>query len=207
MNQLVSCVCLTKNRREWLPRSIEYFKTQTYPNLEMLILNDGEDVADLIPNDDDRIRLHTCEKMTIGLKRNRACQLARGEIICHWDDDDLYAPERVADQVSRLLESGKSVTGYSHVIFQGAVEGREGRWQYRGIPNVSAVGTSLCYLKSWWEAHPFPDKHVSEDNAFAMVAAQDRQLISCDGGELIIASIHPGNTSPRQLQGSQWVKQ
>lgn len=202
---LVTAMCLTRDRREWLPKAIEYFQAQTYPRLEMLILNDGVDVADLIPND-DRIRLHTCEKMTIGLKRNRACQLARGEVICHFDDDDYFAPTRIEDQIQRMQEADKAVTGYCTVIFEGLFEKEQGRYKYVGIPNVTAVGTSLVYKKSWWAEHQFPDKHVGEDGDFAMAAAQQKQLISCDAGELIIASSHPGNTSRRHVQGQQWVK-
>lgn len=202
---LTTAICLTRDRRQWLPRAIEYFLSQTYEPKEMLILNDGVDVADLIPND-DRIRLHACEKMTIGLKRNRACQLARGEVICHFDDDDYFAPTRIEDQVQRLLESGKSVTGYHSVVFEGLFEGQQGRYRYNGIENCTAVGTSLCYRKDWWAAHPFPDKMIGEDGDFAMAAAQAKQLISVDGAELIIASSHPGNTSRRHVQGHQWVK-
>lgn len=204
MNPLVTCLCLTKNRREWLPQAIECFKLQTYEPKELLIVVDGQDVSDLIPINDETIRLVNSPegRFTIGEKRNFGNKHANGEIIVHWDDDDWSAPQRLADQVARLVESGKSVTGYSTVIFAGD----NGRWKYIGVPNCTAVGTSLCYLKSWWSEHPFPDKHVSEDNDFAMTAAQNKQLISCDAGEMVIASIHPGNTSPRHVEGQQWRK-
>lgn len=41
---------------------------------------------------------------SLGLKRNVACQLARGEIIAHFDDDDLYGPEYLNWMVGRLRE-------------------------------------------------------------------------------------------------------
>ena len=66
----------------------------------MLILADGEDVRDLVPNDDDSIRLvHIEEGRTVGEKRNFGVSRACGEIITHFDDDDWSAPARLADQI------------------------------------------------------------------------------------------------------------
>lgn len=203
-NPLVTCICPTRNRREWLPKAIESFKEQTYQPKELLIIADGIDVSDLVPSDEN-IRLIIYQELhyNIGRKRNFACTQARGEIICHFDDDDWSAPERISDQVKRLAESGKAVTGYHTIIFAGA---KEGRWKYIYGTNWGAIGTSLCYRKDWWEAHQFPAKQIGEDGDFVMEAARRQQIVTCDGGELIIASIHPGNTSPRQLHGSKWVK-
>ena len=53
---LVSCICLTRNRREWLPKAIDCFEQQTYSQRELVIVWDGEPVADLVPSADN-IRL------------------------------------------------------------------------------------------------------------------------------------------------------
>ena len=55
---LVSCITpTTGDRRRFLPQAIKCFQRQTYPNLELVILCDGEDdMSDLIPRDDERIR-------------------------------------------------------------------------------------------------------------------------------------------------------
>lgn len=199
---LVTCICLTRNRREWLPSAIDCFRSQSYANRELLIVLDGDDdYSDIVPAEPMIRLIKLAAPLTIGLKRNVACKEAKGEIICHWDDDDYSASGRLAEQVSMLMD-GKSVAAYSTLIFKGET----GTYRYAGIPNCTGIGTSLCYLKTWWESHPFPDKHVGEDGDFAMDAAREKQLISRDGGEMIIASIHPGNTSPRHVEGAQWRK-
>ena len=52
MTPLVTCLCLTRNRRGFLPRAIECFVAQTYEERELLIVDDGDDsIADLAPAD------------------------------------------------------------------------------------------------------------------------------------------------------------
>ncbi len=160
---------------------------------------DGEPVRDLMPND-PRIRLVETEgKPAIGEKRNFACERAQGEIILHWDDDDFSAPGRLADQIARLDASGLAVTGYHSMRF---IDGAHW-WLFQGGLNY-AVGTSLCYRRTWWQEHRFPARQVGEDNEFVREAAKAEQIVTADAGELMYATIHAGNTSPRQKTGAGW---
>lgn len=194
----MTCLCLTRNRRVWLPQAIQCFREQTYQRRELLILADGEDVRDLVP-DDNRVRLlHLDRRCDVGAKRNFGCERAAGEVIAHWDDDDFSAPDRLGDQVRRLVGTGKAVTGYHSMRFTDGAHW----WRYEGVPSYS-LGTSLCYWRRWWEAHRFPALQVGEDNEFGAVAWRAGQMATADAGELMHATIHPGNTSPRTF-GANW---
>lgn len=195
----MTCLCLTRNRREWLPKAIRCFLDQTYPKKDLLILADGQDVRDLVPKDERITLYHTDRTMQIGEKRNFGCSLAEGEVIAHWDDDDFSAPERLADQVQRLCQSGKAVTGYRSMRFVRHPDGKQWRFTY---PFGKVLGTSLCYRRDWWEQNKFPAIHVQEDSEFSVKAWNQRQL---DEGPhedvgLMYATIHAGNTSPRELE-------
>ena len=156
------------------------------------------DVRDLIP-DDERIRLiHLEGTIGIGDKRNFGCERAAGEVIAHWDDDDHSGPDRLADQLSRLEESGKSVTGYHSMKFTDG----ERWWKYSGSPNY-ALGTSLVYRRAWWQRSRFRAVQIGEDNQFVAEAAAAGELATADAGELMHATIHGGNTSRRNM-GSAW---
>ena len=100
---LVSCVMPTRNRRRFVSQAIWYFLRQDYPQKELLVIDDGEDsVSDLLP-DDDRIRYVQLDPRTVlGAKRNVGCELAHGELIAHWDDDDWSGPRRLDVQVAEL---------------------------------------------------------------------------------------------------------
>lgn len=197
---LGTCLCLTRNRRNWLPKAIDCFISQTYKNAELLIVADGDDVFDLLP-DDDRIRLiHLGETRNIGEKRNFGCSRAAGEVICHWDDDDYSAPDRLAHQIGMLGESGLVVTGFHSMKFTDGTNW----WKYQGKSNYS-LGTALCYRRDWWQAHPFKPMAVGEDNEFVYAAQAAGQIVSEDAGDLMHATIHPNNTSPRMI-ADNWEK-
>jgi hypothetical protein len=99
-----------------------------------------------------------------------------------------------------MLATEKAVAGYRSMRFTDGTEW----WKYCGEANY-ALGTSLCYRRDWWRGHPFPDLQVGEDNAFVATAASAGQLTTIDAGELMHATIHLGNTSPRSM-GDSWKK-
>jgi glycosyltransferase involved in cell wall biosynthesis len=162
-------------------------------------VEDGGNVAESLLPADPRIRyIKLQHAYTIGGKRNLACELARGSVIAHWDDDDWSFPGRLAEQVAILRDRPAiQVTGYHSMLFQ---DEKGSRWLYRGSPNY-ALGTSLCYRRTWWESHRFPDLQVGEDNDF--VAKARPFLYSVNAEHRMIASIHSGNTSAKRA-GSNW---
>lgn len=166
----------------------------------MLIVADGEDIRSLVPEDENIRLIHIESGRNIGEKRNFGCFQSAGLVIAHFDDDDWSEAGRLMDQVSRLSESGKAVTGYSSMRF---TDGKRW-WEYRSPSAGFAIGTSLCYRKDWWKKNPFPAKQVSEDGDFVRSASQQNQLAVAPAKNLMAATVHPGNTSPRQLQGDQW---
>lgn len=196
---LVSCIMPTRNRREFVPRAIECFLAQTYALRELVILDNGESVADLIPKD-DRIRyIRMAAKSTTGQLRNLCCQVARGEFIAHWDDDDWSHPERLAEQVAAI--EGYQATGYNSIYFHGP--GKNEVHRYEGA-KAYALGTSLFYRRAWWDKTRFPALLVGEDNEFVRRSTGVMKFL--DGSSRIVARTHKTNTSPRIAQSSEWKK-
>lgn len=200
---LVSYLCLTRNRREWLPQAIQSFKAQTWPDRELIILADSvSDVAGIYP-DDERVTIYVPKDKpywhTIGSKRNAACELAHGEILANFDDDDWSAPGRIEDQVNRLIDSGKSVTAYKNVRFTDG----EKVWINTNWP--MGFGTSHMFTRDWWKQHPYPDLNDSEDMHFLAAAMKAKQFVVADCGEHLLASIHDANTCPRVI-GEGWIE-
>jgi glycosyltransferase involved in cell wall biosynthesis len=188
----------TRGRPEWAPQCVRHWEKQYWPETELIVIDDAD--APSFPDGltGRRIQYHRTEtRLTIGAKRNLAASLSSGLAIAHFDDDDTYAPDRITDQIERLLASHKSVTGYVNLHFT------DGRHWWRNTNQPGGFGASLCYWRAWWKTHPFPDLNHGEDWHFAQEATRARQFIAADAGAMMHATIHSANTSPRVI-GAGW---
>lgn len=180
--------------------ALDCFLNQTYEgSLEVVVLdNSDEPIESLLP-DDPRIKYYRCERMPVGALRNLGTSYATGEVCVTADEDDWSHPDRVATQVARLVDSGKAVTGWHNILYYNTEDGDCFKYFFnaqRDTPHAPyACGTSQCYLKSWWEQHPFPNTGV-EDFYFQQEAQQADQLDSCDAGHLCVARAHRDSQCP-----------
>lgn len=201
---LVSCIMPTHNRRAFVPRAIRYFLRQDYPNKELVIIDDGSDtVQDLIPANEQIRYSPVHQKVTLGLKRNMACEQARGLLIMHWDDDDWHAPHRIRTQVEAFLREEAEVCGVRKMLFHEPATGRT--WLYTYPPDQPRwlAGGSLLYTRDFWARSPFPDVQVGEDTYFIWNHPRER-AVTLDDYCFYVAMIHPGNTSPKERTGAYW---
>ena len=168
---LVSCIMPTRNRRVFVQQAIAYFERQDYPNRELIIVDDGnESLSDLVSSN-PRMRYVSLPKPTsIGAKRNLACEMARGTIIAHWDDDDWYAPHRLRHQVAPLLAKATDITGLETSCFFDLI-----RWQawvctpalHSRLFMGDVHGGTLVYWRNVWEQMTrYPPVSLAEDALF-----------------------------------------
>lgn len=222
---LVTCVMITADRPKFVARSIRMFQRQTYQNKSLLIFDTGKTpVADSQPNHEALRRVAIArdngpEGRTIGQLRNGATALAGGDVIVHWDDDDLSHPNRIAEQVSFLQETKASAVGYRSMLAWRAGAGpvdvdpmertfpvHPGEaWLYTHPFPDYILGTSLVYWRRAWEQHAFKPWNRGEDREWCkrlgMCSATDSvqptgavaTFDNCD--PRMIATIHGGNTS------------
>lgn len=189
----------TRGRTQWAEQALRCFHAQTYTNKELVILDDGD--CPSFPEErawPEGVRYYRESeriRYSIPEKRNKVCSLAQGEIIFHLDDDDWSAPMRMTEQVKLLEESGKAMAGYHTVLFYN--EATKEAFRYFNHSQY-ILGTSLVFLKSFWEAFHFPEKYrVGSDNQIVRHAKDQKQLVSADAGQMLVARIHTGNTSSK----------
>ncbi|QPN60174.1 glycosyltransferase family 2 protein [Synechococcus sp. CBW1002] len=106
----VSVIVPTRNRPAHLTTVIRHFQAQTWPNKQMLILDDSATAcaeAIALSQADARVTyLHRQSPQSLGEKLRQLCDLASGDIIARFDDDDYYAPDYLAFMVGDLLQHG-----------------------------------------------------------------------------------------------------
>ena len=94
--ELVSIVVPVYNAEKFLKDTIQTVLEQTYPNWELLLVDDcsNDNSVDIIKEyvkDDKRIRLLKNEKNSgAALTRNHGIKEAKGTYLCFLDADDLW---------------------------------------------------------------------------------------------------------------------
>lgn len=202
---LLSCIMPTYNRRAFIPHAIRYFLRQDYPNKELIVLDDGEDkVADLIPQKEN-IHYHAIEgKITLGEKMNRACQLAKGDIIVNWDDDDWYAPWRLTYQASVMMQQPDvAVCGINQLLYYDLHGGNSFLYRYPENQRIWLLGSSLCFTRTHWERFRFAEIDVGMDGLFVW-ATPEEQVRALENYSFSVHMIHPKNVSPKHTNNSWW---
>jgi glycosyltransferase involved in cell wall biosynthesis len=201
---LVSCIMPTCDRRDFVSQAIGYFLRQDYPDRELIVVDDGaQPVGDLAPEDARIKYVRLDEKLTLGGKRNTACDLANGEVIVHWDDDDWYPARRLTAQVQALLANRADVCGTSRLLFYEPSTDRSWEYSYSAPGATWVSGSSLAYWKSFWQGNRFDNIQVGEDSRFVL-EGPSRTVFDLKDPTLCVATVHGGNTCPRQTNGSFW---
>ena len=105
-----SIACLMVSRRPKLAiRAVKGFCAQEYPEKSLVVVSDGEDNQVLttfvrrLRRTDISVISRPQGALSLGALRNLAVDMADGEYVVQWDDDDLYHPQRLAVQIDAVL--------------------------------------------------------------------------------------------------------
>lgn len=151
---MISCLTITREQKlVELKRALECFHRQTIPEKELIIVHDGSAHFDEVLADEvgqyprDAIVVHRSKDLglPLGALRNIALSLAQGELICQWDDDDLYHPERLELQHQELRDAGADfcfLTDQLH-YFEPTGELFWDDWAVEGYPGNLIQGSIL----------------------------------------------------------------
>ncbi|HUU18180.1 MAG TPA: glycosyltransferase family 2 protein [Sedimentisphaerales bacterium] len=121
---LVSVLIPVYNAGDYLRSSIQSIISQTYSNLEILIIDDGstdgcmDSIADL---NDSRIRIITQKNAGKSAALNHALQELSGTFYAIQDADDISYPQRIERQVECMLENPELAavfTGHDIILRQ-----------------------------------------------------------------------------------------
>lgn len=197
----VSCVMVTRNRAGFVPQAIQNFQRQTYENRELLIIDDGNClVSHLIPVDKNILYFPLSKEKSIGSKRNMGTQLANGEYVTHWDDDDYQAPIRIEAQMRALLSQPERVVcGVKYPLFFD-LDTKKGYYYDIGHKGFWISGSTLLYQKQFALRQPFEDISMSEDQHWVF-ALNPRDCVMMLDGTFNVAYAHPLNTCIKDFQG------
>ena len=101
---LVSILIPCYNAERWVAHAIESALAQTWPDKEVIVVDDGSTDAslDVIRKFDGQIQWETGPNRGGNVARNRLLELAQGEWLQYLDADDYLLPEKIANQIEFL---------------------------------------------------------------------------------------------------------
>ncbi|HWL65523.1 MAG TPA: glycosyltransferase family A protein [Actinomycetota bacterium] len=111
---LVTAIVPTRDRPASLHRALASVRSQTYPALEIVVVDDGstQPVEPEVVADHPPTRLVRLEPSRgPGAARNAGVEAASGELLAFLDDDDEWLPASVERRVNALIEAGPSFAG------------------------------------------------------------------------------------------------
>jgi len=123
MKPSVSVVITTYNQAPYIAETVLSALNQTYPHLEVIVVDDGstdETGARLAPFR-DRVALVRQENQGVAASRNTGVRAAKGELIAFLDGDDLWEPDKLDVQVAAYqAHPGSGLIAVDACVFSGA---------------------------------------------------------------------------------------
>lgn len=111
-HETISALMVTKDRLQYAKESISMYQTQTYPQRELIIVDNSKDIntrktlqSYVRQLNDSSIKYYESSLSPLGKLRNFSVRKATGTYIMAWDDDDIHSPNRMTAQYRKLQES------------------------------------------------------------------------------------------------------
>ena len=126
---LVSVIVPTSNRPEMLIEALRSIQTQTYSNVEAVVINDGgKDVSHIFQQlqyPDRIVYINLPIKIERSAARNLGMRIAQGKYIAYLDDDDIFYPNHL-DTLVGFLEGSDYKVAYTdaHRAIQQEIAGQ-----------------------------------------------------------------------------------
>tara|TARA_R100001463_G_scaffold13332_2_gene35596 strand:+ start:91 stop:705 length:615 start_codon:yes stop_codon:yes gene_type:complete len=190
MLPLISCLCPTKNKPKIVKKTIEYFKNQTYPNKELiLVVNEDSFYLDTVKKlVNGNVKLFYAPKnTTLGDIRNISVSMANGMYVAQWDDDNAHHKNRLWMQYLAIKKSNKKACFLKRVLVNDTISGDKGV----SFEN-SGVESTMLALKS--ELPKYPSISVGEDVPIKKYFVDNNKHVILNEPQLYTYNIHSKNT-------------
>jgi len=220
-------ICPTYQRSAQLREMVECYRAQTFNGgLELLIFDDSPAPSEFLADEQYRdvgVRyIHRPDRMSIGAKLNELMDLAHGDVLMRFDDDDYYAPAYV-ERMLELLGDNDFVTLSGWFAYSSNQE-KFCYWETDvmspvhfylspSLPfqpvstasfapdfvrtNLNGFGFATAWRRSVVDAVRFPDLDRGEDGEFfeRVVSAGFQAGYAADTEGLVLHLIHETNIS------------
>ena len=209
-NPLVSVIISSYNHAEFIEESILSVLAQSYPNIELLVVDDGskDDSVSRIRKLQERYGFDFIAQPNQGLSKtlNQSITRARGNLIAPFGSDDVMLPERIAIQVEYLKdkpEVGICAGNIQEINADNSTVGKPRELPFRRLnfddiflnkrPGAPAP-TLLIRREAWAAAGGFDPEIRLEDVLIELKITQAGYFIDVLSNVLAQYRVHANNT-------------
>jgi glycosyltransferase involved in cell wall biosynthesis len=120
---LISVIIPNYNYARFLPEAIDSVLAQTYPNVEIIVVDDGstDNSEEVLRGYGEKLRWFRQSNKGVSAARNYGIEQSRGELLAFMDADDMWHPEKLERQ-ARLFENpaiGMVYCGLQYISAEG----------------------------------------------------------------------------------------
>lgn len=192
---LISCICVTRGE---LALPYYCFKTQSYPNLELVVVHEREewaenpeDLAAIVLSDTRVKSVYVSKHEPLGELYNIGVRVAAGEYFIVWDSDDWSAPRRVEKQMRALTRERRMGCALTR---QHVYDYREQK-VYLTRSQQHWPGTILGHMDVVLQHHPYPQVDFGFDSQLCAFMRASNWLAGLDSPELLAYGVHDSNST------------
>ncbi|MGA1871245.1 MAG: glycosyltransferase family 2 protein [bacterium] len=157
-NPKVSVIIPTYNRSQFITHAIDSVLSQTYHDIEIIIVDDGstDNTKKILINYNNRIKYIYQENQGVAAARNTGIKNAKGKYIAFLDSDDMWLPQKLEQQVKILNQYEDIALVYSNIAYCNS-NGQFIRVAFSSqqflsgyIPQKVILWKAMCgYLQTW----------------------------------------------------------
>lgn len=217
---LVSVVVPIFNLEDCVEHCLKSLRSQTYTNLEMVLVDDGStDASPQILDDfavsEPRARVFHTVNAGLSAARNYGIACATGELSVYVDGDDIITTDAIQtlvdaytqNNVDMAIGTSKIITDYDalqtcadHPVR--VMDSRDAQITLLyGVPGVSAYDKLATTV--FWKEHPFPEGHVFEDLRTTFFNVGDCDMVAIVDGPLYGYMMRAGSTTSSSTISTQ----
>lgn len=199
MSDLVSILIPAYNAEKWVAETIISALSQSWPNKEIIVVNDGstDDTLHVARSFESKgVKVLTQDNRGASAARNKALSLAQGDYIQWLDADDVLAPDKISKQM-QMAESGHSslqLLSSSYGIFHYRIG--KAKFSPSGIWRDLSPLDWIIENFSDGKAYMVPAAWLISRKLIEKAGVWDERLSLNDDGEYI----------PRVVLASEWVQ-
>lgn len=205
---LVSIVMPVHNGEAFISQAIESVIGQTYPNWELIIVDDGStdgsrDIIEEFQDRDDRIvGLVNHENLGISASRNKSIDASKGEWIAFLDCDDQWEETKLKKQLEAadLYSTGFVFTGVSYINDEGQTYKSNlqvpQRLTYRELRNHNIIAcSSVLARKEYFDQIKIARRDILDDFPLWLMILKSGVTAHGVNEPLLIYRLHRDATS------------